>query len=237
MFSHKINVPPLHQAVVYKNNTKHDLVESGTHTYRGSKNSYHYILFPTTLQTETIHGQEILTQDNIAFRFSCIVEYKVADIDKVVDSFDMWEVDNNNKITVSYHNLYQQLREYTKVAIRESVAKHDATDLNTNRKELVDSIPNQLNEIFTDKGIHFERVAVTDITFPKFVQEKFAYELQAKLKAKVDLENARAQVATARTLKNASKMIEESPNIQYLLYLETLKEISKNGSHSFEIEK
>lgn len=50
-------------------------------------------------------------------------------------------------------------------------------------------------------GVEIEQAQLRDLTFPKSIRELFAKHLEAKVRAKADLENARTAVATARALK------------------------------------
>ncbi len=72
-----------------------------------------------------------------------------------------------------------------------------------------------------------------DITFPKQIQELFGRYLDAKIRAKTDLENARTAVATARALKNASELMKDDDNIKFFQVLETMTKIAAKGKHSF----
>ena len=64
-------------------------------------------------------------------------------------------------------------------------------------------------------GILIEQAQLRDLTFPKSIQDLFAKQLEAKIKAKTDLENARTSVATARTLKNASELMKDDDNVRF----------------------
>ena len=75
-----------------------------------------------------------------------------------------------------------------------------------------------------------------DVTFPKSIQDLFAKQLDSKIRAKADLENARTAVATARTMKNASKLMEGDENIKFVQFLETINRIASKGKHTFVIE-
>ena len=78
-------------------------------------------------------------------------------------------------------------------------------------------------------------MTLRDVTFPKQIQDLFAKQLEAKIRAKADLENARTQVATARTLKNASELMKGDENIKFVQLLETITKIAEKGKHTFVI--
>ena len=82
-------------------------------------------------------------------------------------------------------------------------------------------------------GIEINKQYLRDVTFPKSIQNLFAKKLEAKIRAEADLENARAVVATARALKNASKVMENDSNIRFIQWMETITKISGKGNHTF----
>ncbi|WP_217633851.1 SPFH domain-containing protein [Hymenobacter psychrophilus] len=61
----------------------------------------------------------------------------------------------------------------------------------------------------------------------------FSRHLEAKIRAKADLENARTAVATARTLKNAAELMKDDDSIRFFQYLETITKIAAKGKHTF----
>lgn len=71
------------------------------------------------------------------------------------------------------------------------------------------------------------------LTFPKNIQDLLAKQLESKIRAKVDLENARTAIASTRALKNASELMKDDQNIRFLQLLETLTKIAAKGNHTF----
>ncbi|KKP40970.1 hypothetical protein A2483_03135 [Candidatus Peregrinibacteria bacterium RIFOXYC2_FULL_33_13] len=57
--------------------------------------------------------------------------------------------------------------------------------------------------------------------------------LESKIRAQSDLENARTQVATARALKNAAELMKQDNNIKFIQVLETITKIAAKGNHTF----
>lgn len=86
-----------------------------------------------------------------------------------------------------------------------------------------------------NSGIEIQQLILRDITFPKMIQDLFSKQLEAKIRAKSDLENARTTVATARTLKNTADLVKDNDNIKFFQYLETLAKIASTGKHTFVI--
>ena len=87
----------------------------------------------------------------------------------------------------------------------------------------------------SELGVTIEQAQLKDLTFPKSIQDLFAKHLEAKIRAKSDLENARTAVATARALKNASELMKDDDNIKFFQFIETITKIAEKGRHTFMI--
>ncbi|WP_041743284.1 hypothetical protein [Campylobacter curvus] len=76
-----------------------------------------------------------------------------------------------------------------------------------------------------------------DITFPKAIQALFARELEANLRAKIELENARTIIATTRALKNAAAMIKDDKEMKFLQVMELLQNAVKTGKNTLNVSE
>ena len=76
-----------------------------------------------------------------------------------------------------------------------------------------------------------------DITFPKAIQALFARELEANLRAKIELENARTIIATTRALKNAAAMIKDDKEMKVLQVMELLQNAVKTGKNTLNVSE
>ena len=66
-------------------------LETRTGIYRFFDPLYHvsFVSLPTTSRLQTVINQEALTQDNVALRFSYIIEYRISDSDRYIERFDL----------------------------------------------------------------------------------------------------------------------------------------------------
>ena len=188
------------------------------------------VTLPLTSRFQHVINQEVLTQDNIALRFSYFVEYVVQDPEKLIAKLDIFRNDFAPlaEAETLIHNLSQ-------VFFRRVISEIEAEDLNARRNDIVPEVPDELAKDLGEYGISIVRLTVRDITFPKSIQDVLAKSLEAKIRSKTDLENARTQVAAARALKNAASMMDESENIKFIQYLEMITKIADKGKHTFLI--
>ena len=111
----------------------------------------------------------------------------------------------------------------------------DSETLNEKRNELTEFKTEEMEKQVSELGVTIEQAQLKDLTFPKSIQDLFAKHLEAKIRAKSDLENARTAVATARALKNASELMKDDDNIKFFQFIETITKIAEKGRHTFMI--
>jgi regulator of protease activity HflC (stomatin/prohibitin superfamily) len=187
------------------------------------------VLLPTTPRLLTVSNQEVLTQDNIALRFSYFVEYKIADGDKFLSRF------NSYGPFGPLPEAEQIIHSLSQVSLRKLIGAVESEKLNEARSEVLASVPDELQKQLGEYGLEVTRLLLRDLTFPKNIQDLFAKQLESKIRARSDLENARTAVAAARALKNASELMRDDDNIRFVQLLETVTKIAEKGKHTFVI--
>ena len=230
IFFKKVSVRPTENIYLFKKNKLVEKLPPGLYKKFRLFQYLNTICLPTNRRILNITNQEVLTKDNIALRFSYIIEYKIFDGEKLLSQFNLFDKKSFplQEVEVYLHNLSQ-------VCNREEIAKIDSDELNENRDRILNITPKTSKEKLDEIGIEILKETLKDISFPKMIQELFAKKLEAKIRSKADLENARTAVATARTLKNAAELIKKDDNIKYLQYLEMINKIAAKGRHTFMI--
>lgn len=133
------------------------------------------------------------------------------------------------------HEAEQRIYNIVQLYIRNKITELDSETLNEKRNELTDLKSDEMANEISEFGITIEQVQIRDLTFPKSIQDLFAKHLEAKIKAKSELENARTAVATARALKNASDLMKDDDNLKFFQIIETISKIAEKGKHTFMI--
>lgn len=223
-------VSPNEVGYLYRKNRLEQKLGAGIYDYFDYQKFLRLINLPTTNRIQTIVNQEVLTKDNVALRFSFFVEYKISDTDKFIEHSDGFA----NPYNVFYQP-EQFIQNLSQVYVRRVISEIESEELNEKRNEILTEIPAELQKELNVCGIEIVRLLIKDLTFPKSIQDLFAKQLEAKIRAKSDLENARTQVATARTLKNAAELMKNDENIKFIQLLETITKIAEKGKHTFVI--
>lgn len=187
------------------------------------------IELPTMPRLLTVSNQEVITQDNIALRFSYFVEYKIIDGERFLSRF------SSDGPFGPIPEAEQIVHSLSQVALRKLIGAVESEKLNEARSEVLSTIPDELQKQLAEYGLEVTRLLLRDLTFPKNIQDLFAKQLESKIRARADLENARTAVAAARALKNASELMRGDDNIRFVQLLETVTKIAEKGKHTFVI--
>lgn len=229
-FYKRISVKPNQVGYLYKKNKFKKVLEPGIYNFWDFKNELDYLTLSTLSKLIVVTNQEVLTQDNIALRFSYIIEYKINNGERFLSRFNI--LDKRVNIVSEAENV---IHNFCQVYLRKIISQIDSQELNERKNDLLATIPEELINKLDDYGIIIEQLIFRDITFPKMIQELFAKQLEAKIKGKTELENARTTVATARALKNASELMKDDDNIKFLKFLEAMTQIAAKGNHTFVV--
>jgi len=230
IFKKQYQVKPNTLGFLYRDNIFEQKLTSGYHEVWDWKNRTELFLLPETSKLLTVTNQEVLTKDNVALRFSFNVIYKINDGQKFLGKFAL-----DRQIYAIIQEAEQRLYNIVQLYIRNRIAEMDSETLNEKRNELTEFKTEEMEKEVSEFGITIEQAQLRDLTFPKSIQDLFAKHLEAKIRAKSELENARTAVATARTLKNASELMKDDENIKFFQIIETITKIADKGKHTFMI--
>lgn len=230
IFKKQYQVKPNTVGFLYRNNIFEQKLTPGYHEVWDWKNRTVLFLLPKTSKLLTITNQEVLSKDNVALRFSFNVIYKIVDGQKFLDKFAL-----DNKMYAIIQEAEQRICNIVQIYLRNRIAEMDSETINERRNELTEFKTDGMEKEVSEFGITIEQAQLRDLTFPKSVQDLFAKHLEAKIRAKSELENARTAVATARALKNASELMKDDENIKFFQIIETITKIADKGKHTFMI--
>lgn len=218
------------EGYMFKKNVFEGKLKAGIHKFWDWNDEIEVIILPLTSKLLNIVNQEVLTKDNIAFRFSFYLIYKIVDGEKFLKHFTL---DRSANFIISEAEQY--FWTMSQLHAKNIISNYESEELNEKRSELSGLKKEDFNKIVAEYGIEVEVMEIKDLTFPKTIQDLFSKHLEAKIRAKSDLENARTAVATARTLKNASELMKDDDNIRFFQMIETISKIAEKGKHTFMI--
>jgi regulator of protease activity HflC (stomatin/prohibitin superfamily) len=224
------NVKPNSIGYLYNKNVFKKVLEPGIYKVYDLFDQTTLYSHASNSQLLSIRNQEVLTKDNIALRFSFNIMYRITDGLKLLKSIELFE--HSMGISMATE---QRISNVVQILLRNKIGEFESETLNEKRNELTDLKNEEMQKQVAEFGVTIEQVQLKDITFPKSIQDLFAKHLEAKIRSKADIENARTAVATARALKNASELMKDDENIKFFQLLETINKIAEKGKHTFMI--
>lgn len=228
MFTVKKDVFHNYVGILLKENRFERILESGTYSFsKFGANKYKIIQLPKISEFLQVTNQEVNSLDAISIRFSYFIQFRISDPETYFKTY--YTLENNLNFNTSLHLISQ-------VKFRSAIGKYSFEEVLKNKEIINEEVQSALVEEFSKTGITIEQITIRDITYPKEIQRIYAAQLEARLKAVAELEKARTEVATARTLANAAKMMKENEEIAYLRWLTTLEKMAQLGVTSIHIE-
>lgn len=188
------------------------------------------VVLPTTPRMVVVTNQEILTKDSVALRLSFLVVYRITDGETFLGRFEL-----GRPAAYVIAEAEQLISHAFQLALRKKVAAIESEQLNEKRAEIDDLRAESIDAELKSIGVAIEMAQLRDVTFPKNIQDLFARQLESKIRARSDLENARTAVATARAFKNAAELMQGDGSVRFFQYMETLTKIAAKGSHTFVV--
>ncbi len=228
IFKKQFQVKPNTIGYLYRNNIFEQVLQAGYYQFWDFRNRTELFCLPQTSKLISVVNQEVLTKDNVALRFSFTILYKIDNGQKLLTQFAL-----DREVSYIIFELEQRISNIAQLFLRDRIAEMDSETLNEKRNELSEFKTEEMENQVSIFGVSIVHAQLRDLTFPKTIQELFAKHLEAKVRAKSDLENARTAVATARTLKNASELMKGDENIKFFQLLEVISKIAERGKHTF----
>ncbi|XP_014290361.1 band 7 protein AGAP004871 [Halyomorpha halys] len=166
--------------------------------------------------------QEVLTKD------SCTV---------TVDAVVYFSIDNPLKSVVAVENFNHSTRLLAATTLRNVLGTRNLSEILSERETISHTMQAALDIATEPWGVKVERVEIKDVRLPVQMQRAMAAEAEATREARAKVIAAEGEMKAARSLKEASDVIAESPAALQLRYLQTLNTISaeKNSTIIFPL--
>ncbi|OON69118.1 slipin family protein [Hymenobacter sp. CRA2] len=228
LFTRTYHVRPNQEGYLFRDSVLERQLPPGRHEVLDLRRRTELLALPTVPRLLTVTNQEVLTRDNVALRFSFSLLYRIHDGRQLLSQLEL-----NRPVPALLAEVEQRIHNAAQSSIRNRIVQYESEELNERRAELTDLRSEVLAAAVAPLGVVIEEAQLRDLTFPKNIQDLFARHLEAKIRAKADLENARTAVATARALKNASELMKGDDNLRFFQFLETITKIAEKGKHTF----
>ncbi|WP_067469827.1 slipin family protein [Actinomadura macra] len=204
-----VTVMEWQRVLLFVNGRLDRVLEPGRHRYRAK----HAALVPVEMRPRVliVSGQELITRDGLSLRVSVAVT---------------WSVTDPVRFTTGAESAQAVLHGAVQEAIREAVAATTFDELLADRARLSD-LAAPVSERTSTVGVTVTETRARDLMLPGELRRATQDTILARERGRADLERARAEAASLRTLANAARVLEEHPT---LLRLRTLQVAAEPGT-------
>ncbi|XP_073975662.1 band 7 protein AGAP004871-like isoform X2 [Rhodnius prolixus] len=166
--------------------------------------------------------QEILSRDSVTVHVDAVVFYRV---------------NSPTMATNNVENYSHSTRLLAATTLRNVLGTRNLAEILAEREVISHTMQTALDLATEPWGVKVERVEIKDVRLPVQMQRAMAAEAEATREARAKVIAAEGEMKAARSLKEASDVIAESPAALQLRYLQTLNTISaeKNSTIVFPL--
>jgi regulator of protease activity HflC (stomatin/prohibitin superfamily) len=162
-----------------------------------------------------VSKQEIITKDNVTADIDAIVYFRVVDAEKAV---------------LETTNYVYATSQFAQAALRDVTGNFELDELLQKREEISQRIKEIVDAETSKWGIDIENVKMQNIELPQDMKRAMAKQAEAERERRSNIINADGEMAAAKTLADAARILASVPAAINLRTLNTLERISTEPS-------
>ena len=209
----KVEVAEGWKARIYFNRKPECMLDTGIYYFWNNGVRVDVDLIDTRLTQMNITGQEILTADKVSIRVNLMVNYRVADYEKIFTEVDDYA---------------EQIHVAAQLALREYIGKYKLDEILESKNEMSQFVFERLKAKEGEFFVEIRDAGVKDIILPGEIREIMNTVLVAEKRAQANVITRREEVASTRSLLNTAKLMDENKTLYKLKELEYLERICEN---------
>ena len=171
----------------------------------------------TRTVTMDIKPQDIITKDNVSMKVNAVIYFRVVEPEKAVTQVE---------------DFYFATSQLAQTTLRSVLGQYQMDDLLTSRDKINHTLQEILDKATEPWGIKVSVVEVKHIDLPANMQRAMARQAEAERERRAKVISAEGEFQRAEKLKDASRIISESPSALQLAYLQALTEITGEGKQT-----
>ncbi len=164
---------------------------------------------------QDVPSQDVITRDNVTVKVNAVVYFRVIEPMKAV---------------LEVENYLYATSQFSQTTLRSVCGQAELDDLLVNREEISSRIQEILDRHTDPWGIKVSAVELKYIDLPEEMQRAMAKQAEAERERRSKVIHAEGEFQASQRLADAAKVISEHPIALQLRYLQTIREISSEGS-------
>jgi len=166
------------------------------------------------IQIVEVPRQVCMTKDNVTLNLTSVIYYHIT---------------SPHKAAFSITNVRTALVERTQTTLRHVVGARVLQDVIERREEIAQSIHEIIESVATRWGAQVESMLIKDIIFSNDLQDSLSMAAQAKRIGESKVIAARAEVESAKLMRQAADILSSAPAMQ-IRYLEAMQSMAKSAN-------
>jgi regulator of protease activity HflC (stomatin/prohibitin superfamily) len=166
------------------------------------------------IQIVEVPRQVCMTKDNVTVHLTSVIYYHIT---------------SPHKAAFGISNVRQALIERTQTTLRHVVGARVLQDVIERREEIAQSIGEIIEEVASGWGVQVESMLIKDIIFSNELQDSLSMAAQSKRIGESKVIAARAEVESARLMRQAADILSSAPAMQ-IRYLEAMQAMAKTAN-------
>jgi len=176
--------------------------------------SEHLTTVDVKIQIVEVPRQVRMTKDNVTLNLTSVIYYHIT---------------SPHKAAFSITNVRTALVERTQTTLRHVVGARVLQDVIERREEIAQSISEIIESVATGWGAQVESMLIKDIIFSNDLQDSLSMAAQAKRIGESKVIAARAEVESAKLMRQAADILSSAPAMQ-IRYLEAMQSMAKSAN-------
>jgi len=167
------------------------------------------------LVTMDVPSQDVITRDNVSVKVDAVVYFRVME---------------PTKATIEVENYIFATSQLAQTTLRSVCGQAELDELLSEREQLNLKLQSILDHQTDPWGIKVTIVEVKRIDLPQEMQRAIAKQAEAERERRAKVINAEGEFQAAARLSEAAGIIQEHPQALQLRYLQTLRDMSSEGT-------
>ncbi|KAH0555955.1 hypothetical protein GP486_006100 [Trichoglossum hirsutum] len=166
------------------------------------------------IQIVEVPKQVCMTKDNVTVHLTSVIYYHIT---------------SPHKAAFGITNIRQALVERTQTTLRHVIGARVLQEVIERREEIASSIGEIIEDVASGWGVQVESMLIKDIIFSNELQDSLSMAAQAKRIGESKVIAARAEVESAKLMRQAADILSSAPAMQ-IRYLEAMQAMAKSAN-------
>jgi regulator of protease activity HflC (stomatin/prohibitin superfamily) len=166
---------------------------------------------------QDVPPQDVITKDNVTVKVNAVIYFRVI---------------NPPKAIIEVENYLYATSQLSQTTLRSVCGQAELDELLSKREEVSAHIQSILDRQTDPWGIKVSAVELKHIDLPEEMQRAMAKQAEAERERRAKVINSEGEFQAAQKLYEAAVVIAQEPIAVQLRFLQTIREISSEGSHN-----